>query len=144
MFDNPSGNIFEILNTCILLLLAIIPLVIAYRKIKPNEPKFDSWIEKKLYYALARKGYNVRSQVKCGPYYIDLCIGNIAIECDGFPFHSSPAQKRRDKRRTAYLYKHGYKSVLRFTGSEINKDVNKCVERIEKKLTKQGIKKLPM
>jgi very-short-patch-repair endonuclease len=99
-------------------------------------PKCESWIEQRLYNALARKGYLVRKQVRCGPYRIDLCIGNIAIECDGKAFHSSPDQKKYDKRRSAYLYRHGYKSVLRFTGSEINTDIQKCVGAIEKKLFK--------
>lgn len=96
----------------------------------------ESWIEQRLYDALTNKGYMVRKQVRCGPYRIDLCIGNIAIECDGKAFHSSPDQKIYDKRRSAYLYRHGYKSVLRFTGSDINTDVQKCVGAIEKKLFK--------
>jgi very-short-patch-repair endonuclease len=97
-------------------------------------PKCESPIEFRLYNALARKGYKVRTQVRCGAYRIDIVIGNIAIECDGKDFHSSPAQKKYDKRRTSYLYRHGYKSVLRFTGSEINKNVYTCISKIEKKI----------
>jgi very-short-patch-repair endonuclease len=97
-------------------------------------PRCESPIEWRLYNALARKGYNVRTQVRCGPYRIDMCIGNIAIECDGKDFHSSPEQKKYDKRRTSYLYRNGYRSVLRFTGSDINRNVNNCVNCIENKL----------
>lgn len=97
-------------------------------------PKCESPIEWRLYNALARRGYKVYTQTRCGPYYIDITIGNIAIECDGKAFHSSPAQKSYDKRRSSYLYKNGYKSVLRFTGSEINRNVNQCVNRIEQKI----------
>lgn len=99
-------------------------------------PKCESWIEQRLYNALARKGYLVRKQVRCGPYRIDLVIGSIAIECDGKAFHSSPDQKKYDRRRSSVLYKNGYKSVLRFTGSQINRDVDACVRQIEKKLFK--------
>jgi very-short-patch-repair endonuclease len=104
--------------------------------LKVNLPKCESWIEQRLYNALTSKGYLVRKQVRCGPFRIDLVIGGIAIECDGKHFHSSPDQKLYDKRRSAYLYRHGYKSVLRFTGAEINSDVQKCVGAIEKKLFK--------
>jgi very-short-patch-repair endonuclease len=102
-----------------------------------RKPKCESPIEWRLYNALSRKGYKVKTQVRCGPFYIDMCIGNIAIECDGFAYHSSPDQKKYDRRRTSYLYRNGYKSVLRFTGSEINSNVNECVKRIEKKLAGQ-------
>jgi very-short-patch-repair endonuclease len=97
-------------------------------------PKCESYIEWRLYEALAKKGYKVRTQTRCGPYRIDMTIGRIAIECDGKAFHSSPEQKKYDKRRSSYLYRNGYRSVLRFTGSEINRNVWSCVSQIEKKL----------
>jgi very-short-patch-repair endonuclease len=99
-------------------------------------PKCESPIEWRLYNALIRKGYKAYTQVKCGPYYIDMVIGDIAIECDGKDFHSSPAQKKYDRKRSAYLYRHGYRSVLRFTGSEINTNVNKCADKIVRAVEK--------
>lgn len=102
----------------------------------PKQPRFDSYIERKLYYALVNRGFVVETQVRCGPYRIDLTIPEykIAIECDGKDYHSSPKQKAYDKRRTSYLYRHGYKSVLRFTGKQINRNPYACVDRIERKL----------
>lgn len=97
-------------------------------------PKCESYIERRLYNALAKNGHKVKTQVKCGPYYIDIVMRDVAIECDGKDFHSSPAQKRYDKKRTSYLYRNGYRSVLRFTGSEINHNVYSCVNRIEQKV----------
>jgi len=97
-------------------------------------PRFDSIIEQRLYWALRNRGYKPKTQTRCGPFRIDLTIGNIAIECDGKDFHSSPAQQNYDRRRTAYLYRHGYKSVLRFTGSQINRNADECVSKISKKL----------
>jgi very-short-patch-repair endonuclease len=98
-----------------------------------KERPFGSYIEERLYWRLVEAGYNVKKQVKCGYYYIDLVLPKyrIAIECDGKDFHSSPKQKAYDKKRSAYLYRHGYRSVLRFTGSEINQNPRKCIERIE-------------
>lgn len=109
--------------------------LVMYKRLS-KEPECESWIEQRLYNALARKGYLVRKQVRCGPFRIDMVVGNIAIECDGKAFHSSPDQKSYDRRRSAYLYRHGYKSVIRFTGSQINRDTSECVRQIEKKLFK--------
>jgi very-short-patch-repair endonuclease len=96
----------------------------------------ESYIETRLYYKLIEAGYNPKAQVRCGPYRIDMVIGKIAIECDGKAFHSSPEQKKYDKRRDAYIRRHGYKAVLRFTGSEINKDVYTCINRIGRAVDK--------
>lgn len=118
----------------IVLAIGLISIVSLCFVLRDEEDKCESPIELKLYRALARKGYKVRTQVKCGYYRIDMCIGDMAIECDGKAFHSSPAQKKYDKNRTSYLYRNGYKSVLRFTGSEINCNVGDCIKKIEKKL----------
>jgi very-short-patch-repair endonuclease len=124
------------------IILVAVLLVIAYVGYRyfPNyrKPYFESYIEERLYYALIAKGYIVRTQARCGPFRVDLALPKyrIAIECDGKDFHSSPDQKKRDKKRSAYLYKNGYRSVLRFTGSEIVKDPYGCVKKIEKKIGK--------
>lgn len=96
-------------------------------------PRCESPIEWKLYNALIRRGYKVKTQVRCGSYRIDITIGRLAIECDGKSFHSSPDQKKYDKRRSAYLNRNGY-SVIRFTGSDINGNINECVKMIERRL----------
>lgn len=107
---------------------------------KPMDRAFDSFIELRLYNELTRRGYHVVPQYRCGYYRIDLALPRyrVAIECDGHAFHSSPAQKKRDARRSAYLRRNGWRSVLRFSGSQINKDVSACVNRIEKKLGKNN------
>ena len=43
----------------------------------------------------------------------------IAIECDGYDYHSSPSQKRDDDIRIRKLKKGGWREVLRYSGSEI-------------------------
>lgn len=46
-------------------------------------------------------------------------VKKVAIECDGYDYHSSPNQKRQDDIRTRKLKKGGWKEVLRYSGSEI-------------------------
>jgi hypothetical protein len=45
----------------------------------------------------------------------------IAIECDGYDYHSSPDQKRDDDIRARKLKRGGWKEILRYSGSEINR-----------------------
>jgi hypothetical protein len=46
-------------------------------------------------------------------------VKKIAIECDGYDYHSSPIQKREDDIRARKLKKSGWKEILRYSGSEI-------------------------
>lgn len=95
----------------------------------------ESWIERRLYNALVKRGYRVITQYPCGPYRIDLALPDygIAIECDGEAYHSTPEQKRHDRRKDNYLRKHGW-SVMRFKGSQINGQMPKVIARIERKI----------
>lgn len=45
----------------------------------------------------------------------------IVIECDGYDYHSSPDQKREDDIRARKLKRGGWKEILRYSGSEINR-----------------------
>lgn len=56
-------------------------------------------------------------------------IKKIAIECDGYDYHSSPEQKREDDIRARKLKRSGWKDILRYSGSEINK-INDNLEHI--------------
>jgi very-short-patch-repair endonuclease len=101
--------------------------------IETPRDKCESPVERKLYDALTFNGYDVHTQVKCGPYRIDLAlfIGNnkLAIECDGKAYHSSPKQKAHDRKKNAYLRKNGWK-VLRFSGRQIYRDTPKIIKKI--------------
>ncbi|RJR23634.1 DUF559 domain-containing protein [Candidatus Microgenomates bacterium] len=92
----------------------------------------ESYIEKRLYNALVYNGYTVHTQVPCGSYRIDLALPayRVAIECDGKAYHSTPEQKAHDRRKNAYLRRHGWK-VLRFSGRSINGDLNRVLKRIK-------------
>jgi very-short-patch-repair endonuclease len=94
----------------------------------------ESPIERRLYDSLTFNGFDVHTQVKCGPYRIDLALyladKMIAIECDGKEFHSTPAQKRHDRKKDAHLRKNGWE-VVRFTGRQINRNLPSTVAKIK-------------
>jgi very-short-patch-repair endonuclease len=90
-------------------------------------------IERRLYTALKQAGFRVKTQYAMGAYRCDLAIPRykLVIECDGESFHNSKKQKARDRKKAYYIRrKHKWK-LLRFTGSQINRDVGKCVEKIQ-------------
>ena len=59
-------------------------------------------------------------------------ILKLIIECDGHDFHErTKEQVKKDNERTRNLQKAGYE-VLRFSGSEIYNNTNKCVNEIIK------------
>lgn len=54
----------------------------------------------------------------------------VIVECDGYDFHEkTKEQATRDKQRDRFLTKAGY-TVIRFTGSEIWDNPQKCVREI--------------
>lgn len=58
---------------------------------------------------------------------------NVAIECDGFEYHSSPLQLAHDDAKERDLLASGF-SVFRFTGKEIWNDAQRCTQQITKNL----------
>jgi hypothetical protein len=57
---------------------------------------------------------------KCDPYNNSIIeTKKIALECDGFDYHSKPEQYRKDKERERHLKSIGWTDVLRYSGSEI-------------------------
>lgn len=84
----------------------------------------------------------VYQQVPIGPYRVDILIHDatqhrdiapsrwMIVECDGHDFHErTKEQARRDKQRDRFFQSKGYK-VLRFTGSEIWADPEKCADEV--------------
>lgn len=78
--------------------------------------------------------FQVTSQASVGPYKADFLIrtakANLVIECDGHDFHErTKEQAEYDRKRDRWMQANGY-AVLRFTGREITRDADKCVEEI--------------
>lgn len=57
----------------------------------------------------------------------------IVIECDGDFWHSLPQVIKKDRHKDAYLEACGY-TVIRFTESQINKDIQGCIDKIKSHL----------
>jgi very-short-patch-repair endonuclease len=94
---------------------------------------------------------HLMQQVRIGDYRVDFVLGRVdshwllldgepkevlvrlplvIVECDGHDFHEkTKEQAQRDKSRDRYLTSQGYR-VLRFTGSEIYRDAEKCAKEV--------------
>ncbi|MEX0696989.1 MAG: DUF559 domain-containing protein [Dongiaceae bacterium] len=62
---------------------------------------------------------------------------NVIVECDGFAFHSDPEKFERDRKRDRALQDCGY-DVLRFAGSEINRDSRAVADELARFLLKRA------
>ncbi|MBP2638807.1 MAG: hypothetical protein H6Q72_4714 [Firmicutes bacterium] len=94
----------------------------------------ESPIEDKMLAALAETLKNQKCRIipqyPVGDYRVDIAIISdkvrIAVECDGYAYHyDSPETVVKDKQRERFLMINGF-NVIRFAGSEINKDAEAC------------------
>jgi len=92
-----------------------------------SEEEIILWSELRL---LRSQGLHFRRQVPRGPYVLDFaCLkAGIAVEVDGEQhFHGN--RPARDARRDEYFARNGF-ATLRYTTSEIRKELNAVVEDI--------------
>lgn len=62
---------------------------------------------------------------------------SVVIECDGHDFHEkTKEQAKKDKARDRKITAEGYK-ILRFTGSEIYNDLDRCIQEITDLIKKE-------
>lgn len=71
----------------------------------------------------------IQPQAWIDNYRVDFLIKskNLVIELDGHDYHKTKEQRTKDASRQRCLEMKGYR-VIRFTGTEIHKNVNKCVQ----------------
>lgn len=102
--------------------------------------KCESPIEISFFVEALQKIKDLKPQINIGTYRVDFAVPDkkIIIELDGHEFHKTVEQRTHDAKRDRYLIKNGWK-VLRFTGSEINKDTTSCVME-----AKEIIEQLPV
>ena len=95
--------------------------------------KINSFIECNLYMAFCRitDRFVLQPQVQVGNYRVDFMVDGmmIVVECDGYDQHKTKEQMAKDYKRERYLVSQGY-TVIRFTGSEINKDPDGCAKEL--------------
>ncbi|UTT86839.1 endonuclease domain-containing protein [Vibrio pelagius] len=91
---------------------------------------FDSPLEE-MFYKLAQLDLHLYPQYRVGKYRLDFALveQRIAIELDGHEYHKTKYQRTHDAKRDRWLYGQGW-SVLRFTGTEIYKDLTGCINEI--------------
>ena len=95
--------------------------------------KCNSYIEANLYLSFIRttSRYELIPQYQIGHYRVDFIVGgtNILIECDGYDHHKTKDQMAYDCQRERDFVRDGY-VVIRFTGTEINTDPDRCCKEI--------------
>lgn len=100
----------------------------------------ESPIELRFFVYAMNRIPNLRPQVIVGPYRVDLAIPEkkVAIELDGHEFHKTRQQRTQDAKRERYLQKQGWQ-IIRFTGTEIHKDVFECIDEAIQIIAKKPI-----
>jgi len=108
----------------------------------PHSNAYGSDIEKILGEALKKSGIEFITQqqilhnlavLTVPDFFIEKCM--LAIYCDGFQYHYNKESVIKDRSQDRILQYLGYK-VLRYTGSEIVGDVDKCISEIKKFMQK--------
>ncbi len=124
---------------------------------KKQFPFKNTSIEKAMRGELKKRNWPVKEQVPVrGKFVCDFALPGLAIECDGDFWHANPAiydrsdpsklshiqqtKIKNDKRKEELLKKRGLE-IIRFFESDIKRDVEKCVDEIEKKLAKMAFEK---
>ena len=108
-----------------------------YNGFKVKSSYMESWAVLKEGDKMLRQEFEVYPQYKVRTdeldYRVDIAVilnrlsednkviesRKIAIECDGYDYHSSPVQKKNDDIRARKLKKSGWKEVLRYSGTEL-------------------------
>ncbi len=93
--------------------------------------KCESSIEERFFRVARKLIPDIKPQEPIGQYRVDFAVidKRVVVELDGHEYHKSKEQRTNDAERQRFLQKKGY-TVIRFTGNEINKDVNGCVSEV--------------
>jgi very-short-patch-repair endonuclease len=102
---------------------------------------FDSDFEAEVAEELEKIGFEIKTQVGCNGYKIDIAIVNpkdknkylCGIECDGETYHSIRSVKDRDLYRQSVLEANGWK-IIRVLSRDWWKDQDKEVKRIHREI----------
>ena len=82
---------------------------------------------------------DLEPQVEVGYYRVDFAVVSkkIAIEIDGYEYHSSKEQLTADAARERHLQKMGWR-VIRFTGSEVYRNAHECARDAQSIISVMG------
>ncbi|MDB5355427.1 MAG: hypothetical protein JWN24_1880 [Phycisphaerales bacterium] len=97
----------------------------------------DSPFEIAVAHELEKRGFQVRRQVGCGRYWIDLALTHpkqpgcyvLGIECDGAMYHSSATARDRDRLRQSVLERLGWR-ICRIWSTDWVLDPERQIQRV--------------
>jgi very-short-patch-repair endonuclease len=104
---------------------------VSEHRIRERDSTTESPLERMLASELDRRGIAYKREHRVSRTSIDFAFpaSMLAVECDGWRYHNSPAQRQRDARRDEFLRIKGWR-VMRIAGSEIRRDTGACVQKI--------------
>jgi len=120
-----------------------------------DEEEHDSPFEREVAEALKQRGMEVRRQIGCSGYRIDLALMDpvnpgrfvLAIECDGATYHNSATARDRDRLRQEVLESLGW-TIVRVWSTDWVKDpiaqVNRVIAAFDRCLTKAATPPAPV
>jgi len=104
---------------------------------------FGSKFEQRVFLKIRDRGYFVKPQVEVNGRFIDLVVsgakGQLAVECDGDFWHSSPDDQRADIDRQVELERAGWRFV-RIRESAFNRNPDNAMEPLWLELERRGIR----
>jgi len=112
----------------------------------------DSPFEEEVFITLQNHGYNVKKQIGCAGFFIDLAITDpknesryvLGIECDGASYHSARSARDRDRLRQTILESKGW-NIYRIWSTDWfrNKDIEtqKLINAISTAIANKDIPK---
>lgn len=127
----------------------VVHIPTSYEKLFNAEEINDLWdtspLEEKMYLEMKKRKIETERQfyIKVGNqwYCLDFGIfcrkGNIDVECDGERYHTLPDALAKDRERNNQLTSHGWR-VLRFSGRQINQNLQDCCKIIERTINNLG------
>ena len=102
------------------------------QKARRSGPASTTYIERMMWKELKARGISFSYNHRVGSLWVDFALveHNIAVECDGAYWHQD---EEKERTRDARLEAAGW-TMLHFTGSEIERDVSACADKIERVL----------
>jgi very-short-patch-repair endonuclease len=99
---------------------------------KPYQQPPPSPIERSFWETAKPLIPELEREVWIDKYRVDFLIPSkkIIIELYGYEHHNTKQKLAKDAERERYLQRLGYQMIIRFTGTEVFKDVGKCVSEV--------------
>ena len=112
-------------------------MALAASETEDGERDFDSEFEAQVARALTEQGLDVRRQIGCSGYRIDLALVHpahpgryvLGIECDGATYHSSATARDRDRLRQDVLESLDWK-ICRIWSTDWIRDPRRQVQKV--------------